>query len=354
MRIVISILIVLIVLMSSCLDPIVIDVSAENTSRLVVAGQLNDSGEKQIIRLSTSLPFGNKSTSPVTGAQIQLCDLGLGLCEDYYEEEEGVYSLWANNITPTPGHEYYITIDLENGSQYESSPQILPLPQKADSVYYNFERKNTTDKFGVERITDVINVFIDTKLDRSGGTQFFRWNYDELYIFPDESCGPLEPVLTCYVPIEGDNQNITLFSSDLVDQDKILGINVAIKNTFPLIEFRSRHYFNVYQYSISEEAFTYWTRVKSIILQAGTVIDIPPASIPGNIRNINDSSDRVLGFFEVASRDIQRTFLFPSDFKENISQFEICSRFDRRNWGPECCDCTTIPNASLVRPEWIK
>lgn len=73
--------IVLILCLNACLDPITIDVSSDNQELIVVDGQFNDSGEKQIVRLSTTQKFGLKSFDPVSGAQLQLCETESGLCE---------------------------------------------------------------------------------------------------------------------------------------------------------------------------------------------------------------------------------------------------------------------------------
>ena len=72
-------------------------------------------------------------------------------------------------------------------------------------------------------------------------------------------------------------------------------------------------------------------KVQSVISPAGTVFDPPPASVPRNIFNTNDPNQKLLGFFDVTEVDIQRTFVFPTEFKENIDARVVCSPFQRRS-----------------------
>ncbi len=344
--------IVLILCLNACLDPITIDVSSDNQELIVVDGQFNDSGEKQIVRLSTTQKFGLKSFDPVSGAQLQLCETESGLCESYTEAEAGIYGLLPQRITPSEGNTYFLQVGFSNGDSYQSTPQPLPRKQTADSVYHRFEFE--TDQFGQENTEKVINVYLDTKIDKGAGPVYMRWRYDELYIFPEESCGPLDFPTTCYVSVSRETQNILLLNSEVLEKSSLKGLKVVGRSYFEIIEYKNRHYFNVYQQSIGREAYEYWNKVETVIAQAGTIFDQPPASVPGNVINTNEPNDRLLGFFEVAAVDVKRTYVLPADFRENINFRTVCSQFNRRRWPEYCCNCLSLEGATTVRPDWVR
>ena len=55
------------------------------------------------------------------------------------------------------------------------------------------------------------------------------------------------------------------------------------------------------QMSISKRAFNFWTLVQQQLSNFGSPFDTPPASIEGNMYNINDPDETVLGFFGVSN-----------------------------------------------------
>ena len=348
-------LLVLIFPISACLDPIEIGDASDNPEFTVVDGQFTDSDEAQIVRLSKTQEFGLKSFNPIQGAAIDLCDFTSGQCESYTEENPGIYTLLPDEIKAIEGHEYYVQITLPSGDMYQSTPQAMPFRQSADSVYHRFEKEVQVNKFGVGMERKVINVYLDSKITSRSTPVYMRWWYDELFIFDEAICHPLQTLKSCYIPLDGENQNVQLLDASLLGGNSVNGLKLATKKNFILSEFKNRHYFNVYQQSISKEAFEYWSKVESIIAVAGTIFDPPPASVEGNVINSTDPNDRLLGFFEVTALDVQRTFILPSEFRRNIDGRFVCSQFQRRSeWPAECCNCLNLERASAERPDWVK
>jgi len=307
---------------TSCLDPIEFDVE-ENPNILVVDAVLNLTESTQQVILSRTLPFEQKFFNP---------DVNLRLEE---------------------GETYILRITTAGGQRYASTPEVMPVLQRADTADSRFEREKVTLNTGVEITTDVLNTYLSTDITaRIDEEVFLKWYYDELYLFTEILCGPLDPVLTCYVPIDGNNQAFSLVRSSNVGGSRIEDVRVARKTEFPLTEFGNRHYFIIYQQSITKGAYEYWSKVQEVTRQQGTVFDKPPAAISGNIFNTEDPEDRVLGYFELMAVDTIRPFIFPAAFKEAITTETLCS-FTSGTFGPECCNCLRLPMASLDRPSWI-
>ena len=65
-------------------------------------------------------------------------------------------------------------------------------------------------------------------------------------------------------------------------------------------------FFSVKQLSINREAYEYWEKIKIVINNQGSLFDIPPAPVFGNIANVEDRNEIVLGYFEVAKTKVTR------------------------------------------------
>jgi len=63
------------------------------------------------------------------------------------------------------------------------------------------------------------------------------------------------------------------------------------------------------QYSISKNAYTFWTNVKEQNENLGDLYSKQPFQIRGNIYNVNNSSEPVLGYFTVAGISQKRIFV---------------------------------------------
>ena len=335
----------------ACLDPFTFDTSGEE-SLLVVDGFLVPGGGSQQLKLSRTLDFGQKFFNPETGAEIILHSGDLS--ESYGEQEEGIYVLPGDVVKGIPGELYHITIELKDGSKYASSPLEMPALQIADSAFHRFEKELLFLPTGRTRESNVINVYVDTPIDRDNGDVYMRWFSDELFTFPEESCGGLQQPVTCYTTIPGKAQSLILLDAQISDQSVLKNIKVATKTSFPRVEFKGIHIFSIYQSSITKASFEYWTKVQSVALQAGTVFDPPPARIPGNISNLDDPTEPVLGFFDVIAIDTARTIIRPHEFRANIDPIRYCNQFARFRWPKECCNCRSIPETTTIRPPWLK
>lgn len=333
-----------------CLDPIEFDIP-DGPSSLVIDGVLNLTEPVQQIRLSRSLPFEQKFIDPETDAAI-LLNIGDDQLP-YAETEDGIYQLELAKGRLRSGETYSIEIRTKDGNTYLSKPETMPFLQRAEEARSVFEREIITSSSGQETIGTVLNTYLTTNIDNQENPKYFKWLYNELYLFTESLCSPLQTVATCYVSLAGNNQNYALLDARNVAGDRLEDIRVASKMNFPLREFQSRHYFIIYQQSITPQAYEYWSRVRDITRQEGTVFDKPPAVVIGNVYNPDDEEERVLGYFELAAVDTIRPFIFPSEFAENVTRETVCSPFNFRNWPRECCSCLSLPNSSLVRPAWI-
>jgi hypothetical protein len=115
-----------------------------------------------------------------------------------------------------------------------------------------------------------------------------------------------------------------------------------------------RHYFTIYQSSLTPEAYEYWRKVNVVANQVGSIFDTPPAEITGNVRNVNQPSETVLGYVQASNQIFDRMFLTPSSLPFPLLM-STCA-YDNRNlqdYPTRCIDCTSVRNSSYRRPSWF-
>jgi hypothetical protein len=141
-------------------------------------------------------------------------------------------------------------------------------------------------------------------------------------------------------------QDIQLFDGRDLEGGILKNQLVLARDPEPDIEFWERHYFNVSQYSITSSCFEYWSKLKTVANPTGSFIDVPPAAVLGNIYNVDDPDEPVLGYFEVAGEEVIRTFSLPPLLVPHYYTWP-CINFDRF-----CYDCLQLPESTYDRPEY--
>ncbi len=321
----------LVVLLQSCIEGYDINIPS-NTKRLVVEGLLTDNAfETDTIKIYYSENQGGSFSEKKYPENIKAFIV--------VQETKEVISL----VSPSLGsfvlpegkslpvnRSYQLRFTLPNGNEYEStfskkraSPAIL-------RVYDKFNLKSRQSPDG-KKFFSANDVFIDFE-DAPQEKNYYLWryvHYERLYyckscysgladflkvgeagICDEEPFASRGVYLngttyvygcksTCFRTFRSDYLNTnSIFSDKLSNGTTIKGLKVAnipyyIRSNGCLIEIQ--------QMNISPELYQYYTILKNISTQTGTLVDVPPAAIVGNIKNINNPNDKVIGFFEVAN-----------------------------------------------------
>ena len=74
----------------------------------------------------------------------------------------------------------------------------------------------------------------------------------------------------------------------------------------------------VRQFGLSDEAYFYHNQLKEITSQTGSIFDKQPFSLFGNIRNVEDPSEMVMGYFIVSGVSTRTITIISSDLPRNI------------------------------------
>ncbi len=346
---------------NSCVDQINFKLDKPERERLIVSGLLTDLNETQTVYLSTTTSNAREPLSvgdsiyvmddkprPFSGAWVKLIDETSGKTWDYQQPKEGQYELYGF-VHESPDARYVLEIVM-SGAVYRSEPQAIPEVIGSDELSVSFERTRLGDNPDAAQAV----IKTDVTLPEQVGDYYLRWAVDEAYFwdltfFPNPFNRP--PPL-CVVFGFPEPERITLVNGDLLNAPSGKTSQIVAKRLVDQ-SFLSRHYFNVRQLSISRDAYEYWRRVGEVVNNTGSVFDTPPAPIKGNLYNVNDENEVVLGYFEVSKAKMTRIFTTLADvpyFLEKICVYEPGKSRDQ--YDPTCLSCNAFPNSIMAFPDW--
>ena len=309
------ILILFFLLLNSCIVQFIPEISEEQ-ELLVVEGLVTDQPQADTIKLSRSLPLGEKSAArPQSGCTVKILD-DLGNSFILEEIKAGTYITNSATFKGEIGRSYTLRITTNNGlknQNYESFPmEMKPVPP-IDSIYYEKKivKEDIEGWFGI----DACQIYLDTH-DPENICKFYRWDYSETWVhrllFP-------VPNMICWI---SDVSEKTIIKSTAAFEESRITRNPVTYITNYTDRLKWEYSILVNQYSLNEEEYIYWEKVQNFTDQIGGLYDLIPASIPGNIISLNNPNEKVLGYFSVSAMSSKRIFI-----KENFAG--IIDRYDK-------------------------
>ncbi|MFC3416017.1 DUF4249 domain-containing protein [Algoriphagus hitonicola] len=327
--------------------------------KLIVFGQISNLQEEKYIFLSSTTSQDRQPLSsgdylvlndlprPVTNAQVSLVgsDNSTFL---FTHQSDGRYDL-SRNVPILDGVSYFVEIQV-NGKTYRSSPEEIPEAVGSDELSYDFGRGELDGIPGLA----LISIYSDVELPETSEPYYLRWEVEEAYFwqltfFPNPFNQGPPP---CYVFEFPDSERIPLLSGESL-RGGVEGGRQLLATRQVDQSFLSRHYFTVRQISMSKSAFDYWRNVRDLVNNTGSVFDTPPAPIQGNIVNVNDPDEVVLGYVEVAKVAQKRIYTTLADVPFELE--EVCTYQPGKpaiEYPQTCRNCNAFRNSSTQTPEW--
>jgi hypothetical protein len=341
---------ILSILVESCLTPITIDTDKVG-GLIVISGQVSSLYDRNNVQIGTAsqdarLPF------PLSGATVQLFD-GIGNIFPYSESVPGTYIL--ENFSGIPGVTYYLRVALPDGKIYESATERMPEAVGTITTSFVVANEEYIDGEGTPSNQNFIKIYNNSDLAELSTKNYLRWSIEETFIisptdYPDINGSIPSP---CFVTENIDPQRIVLFdkssSSSTLIQDQFLGRRIIDYS------FLEKHYFSSYQIALTADAYEYWRKVNILANQVGSIFDTPPAKIQGNIKNLNNDSEEVLGYFQAVNESYDRIVIFPSmlDVPIEFKKCDFNGNYNPLDYPPRCFDCLRVRNSTYQRPVWF-
>ena len=304
MKIVSYLIISIFILVSgSCITQFLPD-TEEDPELLVVEGIITDQPEVNTVKLSRSMPLGKLAVvKPLKGCVVTIRD-DLGNTHMLTESAPGIYVTNQISFRGIVGRKYILNINTNNATSnhysYESKPMEMKAVPPIDTLYY--EKVVIQEKTESSAPQEGCQVYLNTH-DSQGLCKYYRWDYTETWKF---ILPYFVPNQTCWVTNNSDVINIK--STSVLSEDRITRFPLKfISNETDRLDVRYSILVN--QYSVSEDEFTYWEKLRNISEEIGGLYDIIPSSIPGNISCIEDPGEQVLGYFSVSAKTSQRIYI---------------------------------------------
>jgi hypothetical protein len=87
-----------------------------------------------------------------------------------------------------------------------------------------------------------------------------------------------------------------------------------------------RYSIQVKQYVLTADAYTYWSNLQKNTEQIGSIFSPQPFADKGNVHNVADTSEQVVGFLSAGTLQKQRIFITPGQIPNwQIGSYEVCS-----------------------------
>ncbi len=303
------ILFLIVVFFTACVEPFEPEIEKyENI--LVIDGLISNYPGPYTVKISRSFPYYEKVQEMVSKAFVKI--IGSNGTEIILDEiNNGIYQT-DSNFQAQVGIEYKLHVETPDTMTYESEFEEIKNPIDIDSIYFLYEIKySIADE---ENIAGV-QIFLDTH-DPNNDTKYYAWEYEETwkYSVPFYS-DKFADKYYCFKSSKP--KELLLGTSENLNRDEIKRhpITYVGGNTPKL---RYKYSILIKQYSLSEKAYQYFKFLKSINESGGSLFDKTPTSIYGNIHNINDLNDPVLGLFQVSGISEKRFFIDRKDIGHNF------------------------------------
>jgi hypothetical protein len=301
----------LLVGVQACRDPYTPDLDVRDADAILVVDGFIDISGSSNFKIAFSSPIvredGTNSyrqpSGPVRTANVSIVSSANQSYPAQYNPSSGVYEIVHGALDPN--QTYFVRIQVGQ-DVYESQPAKALRSGEIQNVEYEIK-------------DDGIEILVSSD-DANHATPYYRWEFKEAWRFNS----PVQP--TVFIQngelalITPDNlnygscfrfdqsRNILIASTREFAENKIFKMPVqSIPNYSEKISLR--YSILVKQYAISPEAYNFWELIKKNSEQIGDIFGVMPSEINGNIRNVNDPLEKVIGFVEVLQPTEKRIFI---------------------------------------------
>jgi hypothetical protein len=272
-------------------------VTNEYNDALIIEALITDQ-PGSYVKLSVTYPLWKSiAPKPVRGCTILISDDTGNL---HFMKETPKYGLYSAepDFRGVIGRVYTLNVQTtkEFGYlNYKSEPTMMKPVPAIDSLYYH---KKIVEIGSVEGC----DIFLDL-YDRDDICSFYKWEYTETWEFQF----PFElNKKVCWTSIKSEGisiKNTAGFADNRLKKQPVLSIDN------PADRLNIKYSILVRQFSLNENEFLYWDRLKNLSDKTGGLYDIIPSDIPNNLYCVEDSLRKILGYFSVSAVSEKRLFI---------------------------------------------
>jgi len=307
-------LFILLIFSSSCIKQFTPVIDENVAAKFVVTGRVTDAEGWQEVNVSFSSPIEAPEYIPATGCQVKIKD-DKGNTFSLEEELPGNYRVWMAKDYLVPGTSYKLEILTPNNEKIESTYDRMIQGPSLDSVYYVLKDIPT-----YEPSINIRGAQFCIDLNAEGlESRYFKWEIletweyhaehkKEFYYDGDwhEIIPPDSATKICWITRSVKNiytVSTNNFTRNAYKQFPLQFVDGINSNRFEIL-----YSILVTQFAVSEGAYSYWDQVRINSTEQGGLYEKQPLDIKGNLTNISNPQNEVLGYFYAATGSTRRFF----------------------------------------------
>lgn len=296
----------LLLLVDSCVEPFSPPETNSDEGYLVIDGFLNvGGGDSTRIELRRTQNV-NANNLPITetGARLAVEEEN-GETFTLTETHPGQYTLPPRRFNQAG--KFRLRVQTNDGQEYLSEFVAATIAPAIDSVTYK-----------VDPVLDAAVFYVNAH-DTQGKTQFYRWKFEEtweyempyysaLMVRNDSVVSRSENINRCWGKLRSGSillGSTVKLSSDVIKNLPINRVPIGTNKLF------IKYSILVRQYGLSRQAFEYWTDLAKTTQGTGSLFDVLPSQVTGNIRNTSDARLLAFGYFSAATEETKRFTIAP-------------------------------------------
>lgn len=315
---------------------------------LVIAAFLTDEEKKHEIMLSRARPFEQDSSSVERNANVFVSD-DTGVVYNFEEIEPGRY-ISQESFAAQSNKSYQLAIATQDGRSYVSESVNTPEKVGVGNLY----AERGMNDFGEEGV----KILLD---NNSSGDEpkYFKYEYEETYKIIAPNWDPFEFEIIYYVACAPDRRSYEVGIKPRTEEQRVcfatrksqeilqtstaqLSSNVISGLQIRFIERENyimshRYSILVKQYAQTQDAHSYFENLSNFSSTESVFSDIQPGFLKGNISSKDNTDEKVLGYFEVASVTKRRVYFNYEDL------------FPGEPLPPYAINCNTAGNPPLIK-----
>lgn len=301
-------------LIISCVEQFSPKVEAYENS-LVINGSIIKGNVVQTITISRTSSIELPDFNPVSNCEVIVTD-SMGRSFIFDEEYEGIYTCNIDESYLNYGSSFSLYVKTPDNKEYVSEFETIYESSPIDSLYFDVEPKQTSSEYHPEGLQFYANLKAP-----ENSSQRFLYDLTETYEIRTlyKNDGYWEKggrKLPRYNPLRDSIDicwNTEVLPTYYTTTTENLSVNEKLKIPLNYIPATStkinvRYSLLVKQHALGEKAFLYHEQTGSLTEGSESLFESQPPQAPGNITNLNDPEENVLGFFWASSYSQRRLF----------------------------------------------
>jgi hypothetical protein len=314
---IILLLLLLVFILKGCIDPFTPSID-EYQQMLVIDGMITDREGIHTVTVSRSSSYNAPGLKYESGCTVNILD-NKGNIFNMAEGSAGKYSARIEGQFLSTGTQYRLEVTTRDGNKYQSDYEMLSHSPSIDSIHWEVKYVERDDPLYGALMGVQFLVNSDATGCEANGYRwelFEQWEYRSKYYAQDYYDGSIhhvsqegisDSVYYCWTTIKKINEIYTYSTAQAVSKKIRMVPLTYVSNQTGRLKFD--YCLLVKQYSLSQSAFSYWNKLQEQANESGGLYETQPSRIKGNLYNVDDPDETVLGFFGASGVTEKRIFL---------------------------------------------